>query len=374
MKIQELSGRSGLRRFVAAPWAILDKSAYPAWIPPLRMSVRSILDPKANPLFRDAERGLFLAEEAGRPVGRVAAILNRRAADEGNDPGFVGFFESVDDQNVATALLAAAEAWLEERGSALVTGPVSPSTNYEGGILVEGFEHPQTFMTPWNPPYYADLFTGAGYEKGADLLAWHVALDSLETRLVPRLSRLGERIRGKLDLTVGPIDFRDFDSVMHGCWQVYGECWREQWGFVPLSFEEWLFIAHELKPLMVPEGSLAVYSEGEMVAFGLFLPEYGRAMAADRSGRLLPFNWLRLLRARRRAPWFRIMLAGVLPRFRRMGGLSLLLEEAFRQAADFGVRDVEASWVLEDNHDLNATLESLGGEAYRVWRVFQKRI
>lgn len=374
MKIQELSGPSGLRRFVAAPWAILDAASLPAWIPPLRMSVRSMLDPKTNPLFRNAERALFLAEESGRPVGRVAAILNHQAAAVGRDPGFVGFFESVDDQEVASALLSAAEAWLKERGSGFVTGPVSPSTNYEGGVLIEGFEHPQTFMTPWNPPYYADLFTGAGYGKGADLLAWRLALDDLDGDTGGRLDRVGERIRDKLDVTIGPIDFRHFDSVMHGCWEVYCECWKRQWGFMPLSFEEWLFIAHELKPLMVPEGSLAVYSEGEMVAFSLIMPDYGRAMATDRSGRLLPLNWLRLLRARRRTRWCRIMLAGVLPRFRRMGGLSLLLGEALRKASKFGVRDVEASWVLEDNDDLNRTLERVGGEVYRVWRVFQKQI
>ncbi len=374
MNILELSGSTGLRRFVAAPWSILDADAHPAWIPPLRMSVRSILDPKTNPLFRSAERALFLAEEDGRPVGRVAAVLNRQAAAVGRDPGFVGFFESVDDQEVATTLLSTAEAWLKERGSALVTGPVSPSTNYEGGVLVEGFEHPQTFMTPWNPPYYAELFGAAGYEKGADLLAWHLALDRVDADMRQRLDRVRERVRAKLDLTVGPIDFRHFDSVMHGCWEVYGECWKQQWGYVPLSFEEWLFIAHELKPLMVPEESLAVYHEGEIVAFGLFLPDYGRAMAADRSGRLLPLNWLRLLRARRRSNWSRVMLVGVLPRFRRMGGLSLLLGEAFSKAADLGAHHVEASWVLEDNDDLNPVLRGMGGEVYRVWRVFQKRL
>jgi GNAT superfamily N-acetyltransferase len=374
VKIHQLSGSSGLRRFVAAPWTILDAAAFPQWVPPLRMSVHAILHPKKNPFFRNAERALFVAEEGGRVVGRVAAIHNGWAMDAGGDPGFVGFFECVDDQGVADALLSSAEAWLKERGSATVTGPLNPSTNYEGGVLIKGFEHPQTFLTPWNPPYYPALFDRAGYEKGADLLGWHVSVDDLRSGAMDRFARLAEGARRKLDLTFGPMDFSDFDRVMNRCWEVYSECWSDQWGFVPLSAQEWRFIAHEMKPLMVPEGTLVVRTGGEIVGFGLFLPDYNRAMAKDRSGRLLPLNWLRLLRARRHTPWVRVMLAGVLPRYRKLGLLPVLLDEASRKAADFGVVDVEASWILEDNDDLNLVFKRMGGDPYRVWRVYRKRL
>ncbi|HKJ02482.1 MAG TPA: GNAT family N-acetyltransferase [Longimicrobiales bacterium] len=374
MNIQRLSGSSGLRRFVSAPWTILDSTAFPQWVPPLRMSVHGILHPKKNPFFRNADRALFLAEERGRAVGRVAAIHNGWALDAGKDPGFVGFFECVDDHDVAGALLSAAEAWVKERGSARVTGPLNPSTNYEGGVLIEGFEHPQTFLTPWNPSYYPALFEGAGYVKGADLLGWHVSVDNLRSRAMDRFARLAEGAGKRLDLTFGPIDFSDFDRVMHRCWEIYSECWSAQWGFVPLAADEWRFIAHEMKPLMVPEGTLVVRSGGEIVGFGLFLPDYNRAMAKDRSGRLLPLNWLRLLRARSRSPWVRVMLAGVLPRYRRLGLLPVLLHEASRKADDFGVVDVEASWILEDNHDLNLFFRRMGADPYRVWRVYEKRL
>jgi GNAT superfamily N-acetyltransferase len=374
MNVHQLTGASGLRRFVAAPWSILGGAAYPQWIPPLRMSTHAILHPGKNPLWQNAERALFLAEDGGRPVGRIAAIHNGWARDDGQEPGFVGFFESVDDTAVSGALFSAAEAWLGERGSAVVTGPVSPSTNYEGGVLIRGFEHPQTFLTPWNPPYYADLFTSAGYTKGADLLAWHVSLEALRAGTMDRLARLAGAATRRLDLTFGPIDFKDFDRTLHRCWEIYSECWRDQWGFVPLTPEEWRFIAHEMKPLMVPEGTLTVRAGGEIVGFGLFLPDYNRAMAPDRSGRLLPFNWLRLMRAGKHTPWVRIMLAGVLPRYRKLGLFSVLLHEAARKAGDFGVEHVEASWILEDNDDLNLVFKHMGGDAYRAWRVFRKSL
>jgi GNAT superfamily N-acetyltransferase len=374
VRIHQLSGSSGLRRFVAAPWVILDSAAWPQWVPTLRMSVSTILDPKKSPFFQNAERALFVAEDRGRVVGRVAAIQNGWAADAGKDPGFMGFFECVDDQEVASMLLSSAEAWLKEKGNATVTGPLNPSTHYEGGTLIKGFEHTQTFLTPWNPPYYPDLFGGAGYSKAADLFGWHLSMDALRAGPMQRFSQLAERACNKLDLTFGPMDFSEFDEVMHRCWEIYSECWSNQWGFVPLTAEEWRFIANEMKPLMVPEGTLVVRAGEDIVGFGLFLPDYNRAMAKDRSGRLLPFNWLRLLRARRHTPWARVMLAGVLPKYRKFGLLPLLLNEACRKAAEFGVEDVEASWILEDNDDLNLVFQRMGGDPYRVWRVYQKAI
>lgn len=374
MKIHQLSGSSGLRRFVASPWTILDTAAWPQWVPTLRMSADSILDRNKNPFFKNAERALFLAERGGRTVGRVAAIHNGWAADAGKEPGFVGFFECVDEPGVATGLLGAAEAWLKERGCTTVTGPLNPSTNYEGGILIRGFEHPQTFLTPWNPPYYPDLFTAAGYAKAADMLGWHLSLAELRSGPVQRFSRLAEGATKRLDLTFGPMDFAHFDEVLHRCWEIYSECWSSQWGFVPLSAAEWRFIAREMKPLMVPEGSIVVATGGEIVGFGLFLPDYNRAMAKDRSGRLLPLNWLRLLRAKRRTPWVRVMLAGVLPRYRKLGLLPVLLNEACKRAGEFGVEHVEASWIVEDNDDLNLVFQRMGGDAYRVWRVYRKEI
>ena len=138
--------------------------------------------------------------------------------------------------------------------------------------------------------------------------------------------------------------------------------------------EEWGYLAHELKPLIVPEGSLLVKAGGKTVGFAVSLPDYNRAIMKDRSGRLIPLNWLRLLRARRHCTWARTMLAGVLPRFRRKGVLSLMLYESVRHAASFGTEHVEASWILEDNIELNAVLKQLQADPYRTWRLFERRI
>lgn len=374
MQIHALEGASGLRRFVDAPWKILDTEEHPNWIPPLRIGIRSTLDPKVNPFFRNAERALFVAEEEGRTLGRIAAIRNGWLADAGQDPGFFGFFECADRQDVASALLRTAEAWLKERGAGRVLGPWNPSSNYDGGLLIGGFEHPQTFFTSWNPEYYAGLLEGAGYGKAKDLLAWHLDIERAERGVQERFGHLIKTMGERSRLDVGPIDLKNFERTMRRCWHVYTECWKANWGFCPLSVEEWLYLGKELKPLMVPGGGIQVMSEGEIIGFVLAMPDYSRAMQKDRSGRLFPLNWLRLLRGKVRAPWVRTLLAGVLPDYRRKGVLSLMLYAAMRGAGRYGVKHIEASWILEDNTEMNSVLQALEAEPYRTWRIYERKI
>lgn len=374
MTVRQLAGSTGLKRFVAAPWEILDPSRYPQWVPTLRVSVATTLDPAKNPFFRRSARALFVAEAGGRTLGRVAAIHNAWLADAGRDPGFFGFFECADDPAVAADLLGAAESWLREQGCVRITGPWNPTSNYDGGILIKGFEHPQTFFTPWNPEYYQPLVEGAGYAKAKDLLGWHVRLADLGSEATERFAKVAVGVVEKGNLNFGPLDLSNFDRTMERCWEIYTQCWGENWGFSPLSLEEWLFIAHELKPLLMRPGTLMVQANGEIVGFALFVPDYNRAMSADRSGRLLPFNWLRLLKAKVRSPWYRTMLAGVLPEYRKKGLLSMMLYAAATRASDFGVEHVEASWILEDNREMNLVLGKLNADPYRTWRIYTKEI
>jgi GNAT superfamily N-acetyltransferase len=275
---------------------------------------------------------------------------------------------------VAHALFGAAEAWLKERGCTRVLGPWNPSSNYDGGILIRGFEHAQTFFTAWNPPYYAGLVEGAGYARAKDLLAWHVDLDQAMHGVEERFGHLAEAMEARSGLEVGPVNLGEFEETMRRCWPVYTECWKDNWGYCPIGIEEWGYLARELRPLVVAAGGILVRSEGEIVGFILIMPDFNRAIQKDRSGRLLPLNWLRLLRGRTRAPWVRTLLAGVLPGFRRRGVLALMLLAAIKSAGRYGVEHIEASWILEDNSQMNSILEAVGGYPYRTWRIYERRL
>src|SRR5262245_26328518 len=116
VKIVPVTDKRGLKTFVELPWSIYNSKDHPQWVPPLRLAVYESLDTKKNPFYKRADIQLFLAEKDGKPVGRIAAIENRAHNEfHGDRAGFYGFFEAIDDQDVATALFNAAGEWLKKR-------------------------------------------------------------------------------------------------------------------------------------------------------------------------------------------------------------------------------------------------------------------
>jgi hypothetical protein len=173
--VRPVRSAADLERFIALPYTL--HRSDPKWVPQLRMDVRTLLSKTKNPFFEHAEAEYFLAERPARTrsklprvkrdgqvfeiVGRVAAIHNKPHNEFHHDSvGFFGFFECIDDQAVATALLDRAGEWVLARGLSTIRGPASFSTNDECGLLVEGYDAPPTILNPHNPPYYVELVEG----------------------------------------------------------------------------------------------------------------------------------------------------------------------------------------------------------------------
>lgn len=191
LEIVPVDGRRGVAAFVDVPWRISALTTAAQWVPPLRMAVRDTLDSKGNPFYRHAERALFIAMRDGRPVGRIAAIENRPHNETHKDRvGFFGFFEAADDIEATKALVRAASTWLAARGLTAIRGPMNPSTNYECGLLVDGYDqHPQ-FLTTWNPPYYDSLMTAAGLVTAQDLVGYWLTYGDAAPELHGRVAAL----------------------------------------------------------------------------------------------------------------------------------------------------------------------------------------
>lgn len=362
-----------LRQFIELPWRIHDPVAHPQWVPPLRRTVRDALDERSNPFYARAARALFVAHRDGRPVGRIAAIENRaHNAFHEDRVGFFGFFDSVDDPDVAGALLDAAGAWLLARGLTHVRGPVSPSTNHECGTLVDGFEHPPQVMTAWNPPYVDALLTGAGLAGVKDLLGYRIPLGDPGYRIPPRYAELATRVRADTRVRFRNVDMRRFDAEMAIAWEVYNAAWERNWGFVPMSRAEFEHMGRELKPVLQPQWAYVAEVDGEPAAFMLALPDLNRIFKRIGTGRLFPTGFLRLLTGIPRLRTGRVMALGVKPQFRTAGIFVLLVSEMLERAQRFGAEAPEASWVLEDNAMMNRPLQAIGATPYRRWRLYEK--
>jgi GNAT superfamily N-acetyltransferase len=333
--------------------------------------VRDALDERGNPFYRNAARELYLAYRGGRPVGRIAAIHSRRHNEYHQDlVGFFGFFEAVDDPEVAAALLSSASGWLRSRGLERVRGPVSPSMHDECGLLVEGFDQQVTFMTAWNPPHYSRLLESTGLRKVKDLLAFWVPL-SEGVPFPARFTRALERVRARSGFTFRQLDRKRFTVEVGRAWDVYNGAWERNWGFVPMTREEFDHMAGMLRLLVVDRFACFAEVDGEAAGFAMALPDYNRTFQRIPGGRLLPFGLPMLLRDRARLRTGRAMLLGVKERYRRRNIYFLLLYELLRRAHAYGAPGADASWILEDNEPMLAFFREAGIPPNRRWRIYE---
>mgnify|MGYP005849709615 CR=1 FL=1 len=363
MIVEEVRDKRSFREFLRLPWQIYRGD--PNWVPPLFKDLRERLSSK-NPFFHENDIRLFLVRQGREAVGRVAAILNKAHLEfHGEKAGFFGFFECVPDQETALALFEAASSFLKEKGMGAIRGPTNPSTNDEAGLLVEGFEGPPRLMMAYNPPYYPALLEAQGMRKAKDLYAYEVEVPEV---LPERVARVAKEVRQ--EVRVRTVDLRRFREEVLLIREIYNGAWSGNWGFVPMSVAEILFVARRLKPLIVPELALIAEVVGRPVGFMLCLPDYNQALK-HLNGRLGPFALLKFLYYARRIDEIRLMAFGVLPAYRRKGIDSLLYLESFKACRRLGYRRAELSWILEDNIPTRRAAERWGARPAKRYRMYE---
>jgi hypothetical protein len=364
-----------LSEFIDVSWHIPGAVQHPQWVPPLRMMVRDLLDTKSNPFYRQADRKLFVARRGGKPVGRIAAIENRaHNAFHHDRVGFFGFFEAIDEVAVANALFRAAEGWLRARGLTSVRGPMNPSTNYDCGLLVDGFDqHPQ-FLTPWNPPYYEALIRTAGFVPTRDLLGYWLPYGDPAGQPPPRFEALAKRAAAKANLSFRDLEPARFWDEVEICWKVYNSAWEQNWGFIPMSRDEFMHMAKSLKPLLIPQFAFVAEVDGAPAGFMLCVPDFNLVFKRIPNGKLFPFGLGKILLGKSRLRTGRIIALGIKEQFRSGSILPLFMHEAARRAIAYGSPGAEASWILEENQSMRQPIEAFGGRVYRRWRIFDRAI
>ncbi len=371
--IRRVESRADLARFVDLPYRLHREDRN--WIPPFKAEVAKLLDRRANPFFDHAEADYFLAERDGQVVGRIAAIHNRLHNEVHEDRvGFFGFFECVNDFTVAAPLLDTAAAWVRERGLDTLRGPMSFSTNDECGLLIDGFDTPNTLMMPHNPPYYLTLLEAAGFTKAKDLVCLQGG--SLEAPLVPpeRTARAVELIMKRYRLRMRPLDMRRFNEEVELVKRLYNACWEKNWGFVPMTDAEIDNLAKQFRPVVIPTLVPFVEQEdGTPIAFGLALPDLNEALRKNRSGAMFPAALTMLWKLKtRRITRARVLLLGILPEWRGRGIDSALYHWIWSKAAEIGIGWGEAGWLLEDNAGIIQGLSKANFTPYKTYRVLDR--
>jgi hypothetical protein len=373
MDIIEVNDRKTWRKFFELPFRIYEND--PAWVPPLLSEQKHLLDTRKNPFFSHCHYKAWLAMDAGQPVGRILAYVDKLYNQAGQMPtGFFGFFESVNLQPVADLLFAAAGQWLQQNSMATMCGPMNFAIGNECGVQLTGFEFPPVIQMNHTPVYYSSLFEKGGFLKEHDLYAYRMTDTEVRRQgeLLARLEKVGNRALQTQGVRMREINLKNYKQEVKAITDLYNDCMRSNWGFVSTSFEEMLFSSDSLK--QIADTRLIYFAEanGEVVGCSISVPDVNQALKHVKNGKLFPFGLFKLLYYMKKINEFRLIFLCVKQDHRLKGLDALFYYHTMREAVENGYKAAELSWVSEDNMNLIKIIEKLGAVRYKTYRMYKR--
>ncbi len=372
IEVSPVSCRKDRNAFIKFPWQIYKND--PAWVPPLILERKAFLNRKRHPFYQHGDAALFLARQNGKIVGRIMASddPNYNSLHQSN-VGCFGLFECIDNRDVAAALFGAASNWLRARGRSEIMGPIDYSTNYVCGLLIDGFEHPPTLLTSHNPRYYPPLIESCGFSKAKDWYAWWF---SEFPEAAERLRKVATARAGRHGVTIRPVNLRKIENESRRLRTIYNQAWEKNWGFVPFTQAEFEHLAREMKPLIVPQGTLLAEIGDDPIGFVIGVPDINVALRHI-NGRLtrfgFPIGLVKLLYYKTKIRTGRLVALGVIEKYRRAGIAETLVLRLMDEAFKRGFTG-ELSMTLEDNFMINRFIEALGAARYKTYRIYSRRL
>ncbi|MBN1425956.1 hypothetical protein JXA88_15515 [Candidatus Fermentibacteria bacterium] len=360
-----------LSRFVEFPYWFY--RADPTWIPPLRADERRQFDPGRNPAFEHTDAQLFLARRGDAVVGRVAALVSHPFIQRWNRRcGRFGWFECERDEGTASALIAAAEAWVAERGMEEISGPLGFTDFDPTGFLVEGFGELPTIAGSYNPPYYNDFITALGYVKEIEYVEYRTTVPA---QLPEKVSRLAEVLAKRSGVRVFSERSRKELVAQWGpqLFQVLNRTYAHLYGTTELTERQIEFYVDGYLGHVDPEFIKLAVHDDRLVGFVVAMPNLSRAFQKAR-GRLFPLGFLHILRAMKTSTVLDFYLAGVLPEYRNRGIDLMLAYEMGKSALARGMTHAESNREIEENAKIQAQWKLYEKRLHRRSRVYTKRL
>jgi hypothetical protein len=341
----------------------------PFFIPPFPGSIVKLIGPK-SPFWRHGEVFPLIAYREGKPVGRIAAVINRAHNEYYNDKtGFFGFFDCIHDEEVARALFDAAKKIIRERGLERIRGPYNPTQNDECGLLVEGFDTTPYVMMPYNPAYYLELYEKVGLEKARDLYAYYM---SAAEGSPEKVKRVADRVKTRTGLQFRNLNLKNLDSELRIIAELYNATLCRNWGFIPITYEDLKFSSEDLKNIVDPTMILFAEKDGEPVGFSMTIPNVNEFMWKAKKYkstlmRILSFIWLLKTQHPKEA---RLAVLGVKPEYQASGAAAVFYHETLNRGKQQYIGG-ELSWVEESNKEIERGIALMGGKRYKTYRIFE---
>ena len=373
MHVSEIdpSNRTSRKAFLDLPFRLY--ASCPQWVPPLQTDIDRMLDRRRHPFYRHSEAGFFLAyDEHGGPAGRIA-VLDNRNYNRFNDErtAFFYLFECVEAPDPAQALFGAALDWCRSRGLDKIQGPKGFTALDGMGLLIRGFEHRPALGIPYNLPYYPSLVEAAGFTAKADTVSGHM---DRTMRLPDKVHQLADLIKQKRGLHV-PLfrTRRELMSIVPRLQAMYNAALPGTTGNVPLTDDEARTMAQQISLFANPRLIKILLKGDDPVGFLFCYPDISAALQRSK-GRLLPFGWVDALVELRRTKWLNVNGAGIVEKYRGLGGTAILFSEMEKSILQGNFDHVEVVQIGTDNDRMLRELRDLGIDFYKTHRVYERPI
>ena len=375
IEIRTVTNRRQLRQFVQFYYDLYrdcDKA-----VPYLFFDEMATLRPDRNPSFECCEATYFMAFRQGKMVGRVAAIINRRANEQWkvNQVRF-GWFDFIDDLEVSRALLDAVAQWGRERGMTQMAGPLGFIDTDREGMLVEGFDELSTMYVNYNYDYYPrHIEQLGGFVKDNDYMEYKVVVPEV----VPeKFSKITQMVKQRYGLRVHKFTRHELlqGGYGHEVFRLLNLTYKDLYGFSQLSERQIDKLVNDYIKLADMNLITAVMDGDRMVGFGITFPSFSKALQQTRDGRLLPLGWWHLLRTLKmhKTDTVDLLLIGVLPEYRAKGANALIFDDLIRQFQRYGFRWADAMPQMERNEAVRSQWQYLESRQHRRHRCYRKDI
>ena len=369
--LKQVLTRKDLKKFVDFPNRLYEGN--PFFVPKLFMDEVATLDPKKNPAYAFSEAALYLAYKDGRPVGRVAAIINHKANEKWNHKEVrFGWIDFIDDREVSEALIGKVMEYGREKGMDTVVGPLGFTDFDPEGMLVEGFDQLCTMALIYNHPYYPQHLEAMGFIKEIDWVEYKIFIPK---EIPERISRGAAMVQERYDIKVRKITRREVrkENMGQRIFALINETYGHLYNFTPLPpalidkyVDDYLGLL-DLKYITLLE------KNGEIIGYGIIMPSIVRALQKSR-GKMFPFGWYHLLRSMyfKHEPNVEMLLVGVKPEYR--GGMFVLFNEFIPLALQAGFEYAETNAELETNNAVQNQWDVFEREQKKRRRVYMKAL
>ena len=378
MKVQKVTTKKELKQFVQFYYDLYRGNDNA--VPFIYFDEMATLSRDKNPSFDYCEADFFLAYKDGKVVGRVAAIINRRANERWNTSQVrFGWFDFVDDPEVSSALLKTVEDWGRERGMTEMIGPMGFIDTDREGMLVDGYDELASMYINYNYPYYPQHIERMGcFEKSNDWVEVKVKVPEV----VPeKFAKVTAMVQKRYNLKVHKFTRHELmkEGKAHEIFNLLNTTYQNLYGFCQLTDKQIDKLVNDyikLADLNLVTGILDGNANDRLIGFGITFPSFSRALQKTRDGRLFPFGWWHLLKVLKwhKTPIVDLLLIGVLPEYRAKGANGLIFDDLIRQFQRYGFEWADTGPMMETNEGVLGQWQYLESTVSRRHRCYSKHL